>query len=131
MRKIALFVLLAAAIPSLAAAQVNVKSPFKASFCWDGKDDAGATVTGTVQVLVKIDGTSQTLVALPAPSGSTGCPTGSSLYTTGAVYSASKATHSATGAGVTVDGAGIDSDPFAFAVVGRPPSKFSNFQIVQ
>jgi len=32
---------------------------------------------------------------------------------------------------VTVDGAGIDSDPFAFAVVGRPPSKFQDFKIVQ
>jgi hypothetical protein len=114
-----------------AFAQTNVKNPFKAQFCWDGKDDAGVAITGTVQVLVKIDGTSQTLVALPAPSGSTGCPTGSSLYTTGAVYSASKATHSATGAGVTVDGAGIDSDPFSFAVVGRPPSKFQNFQVIQ
>ena len=124
-----LLVLVLLSLPSMAAAQVNVKSPFKASFCWDGKDDAGTTITGTVQVLVKIDGTSQTLQALPAPSG-TGCPTGTSLYTVSG-YSASKGSHSATGAGVTVDGAGIDSDPFAFAVVGRPPSKFQQFQIVQ
>jgi len=124
-----LLVLVLLSLPSMAAAQVNVKSPFKASFCWDGKDDAGTTITGTVQVLVKIDGTSQTLQALPAPSG-TGCPTGTSLYTVSG-YSASKGNHSATGAGVTVDGAGIDSDPFAFTVVGRPPSKFLQFQIVQ
>ena len=124
-----LFVLALLSVPSLATAQANVKSPFKASFCWDGKDDAGGTMTGTVQVLVKIDGTSQTLQALPTPSG-TGCPTGTSLYTVSG-YSASKGNHSATGAGVSADGAGIDSDPFAFTVVGRPPSKFQQFQIVQ
>jgi hypothetical protein len=129
MRKVALMLFVLLALPSIAAAQVNVKSPFKASFCWDGKDDAGITVTGTVQVLVKIDSTAQTLQALPAPSG-TGCPTGTSLYTVSG-YSASKGAHSATGAGVTVDGAGIDSDPFAFDVVGRPPSKFLQFKIVQ
>lgn len=109
----------------------NVKNPWSVSFCWDGKDDGGNTLPpGTVvQVQVKVDGASQPLVNLPASSAVTGCTAGTGYKVSG--YSASKGTHTSIGALVTSDGPGVDSDPFGFTVVGRPPSKITNFTVQQ
>jgi hypothetical protein len=107
----------------------NVKNPWSVSFCWDGKDDAGVAIPAgmTVQVQVKVDGANQPLVTLPASSTVTGCTTGTGYKISG--YSASKGTHTSVGALLTSDGPGVDSDPFGFAVVGRPPSKITNFTV--
>lgn len=128
MRKV-LLVLCVLLLPTLASAQTNVKSPYKVNFCFDGKDQDGVTIVGAVQVILSIDGTAQAAVALPTSSGTTGCAAGSNKFT---LPSASaKGSHSVTVTLSSSDGPGDPSSPFAFAVVGKPPSTPTAVSVTQ
>ncbi len=125
---IAMFALLL--LPSAAAAQVNVKNPYKVQFCFTGKDDGGNPITLPVQVRVTIDTTAQPMQPLPTASGTTGCPTGASLYIVSG-YSSTKGNHTASATLWTTDGESLPSNPFDFTVIGRPPASPTNLAVTQ
>ena len=122
-------------LPTVALAQgPNLKVPYKVAFCWDQMENDGVTpAVGPFQVLLTIDTTDQPLVTLPAPSGASGtggCAAGSFPYVlTG--RTSSKGPHTVKGAIVSPDGTGTASTPFAFKIVGAPPSTPSNLQAIQ
>ena len=131
----ALLALLLVLLPTLAFAQgPNLRVPYRVSFCWDQKENDGVTpAVGPFQVLITIDAANQPLVALPAPSGGAGtggCAAGSFPYVLSG-YSSSKGPHTVTGSIVSPDGTGTASSPFAFVVVGRPPSTVTSLQAIQ
>lgn len=131
----ALLAVLLLLIPTVAFAQgPNLKVPYRVAFCWDQKENDGVTpATGPFQVLVTIDASDQPLVALPAPSGASGtggCAAGSFPYVLSG-YSSTKGPHTVKGAIVSPDGTGTASAPFAFVVVGRPPSTVTGLQAIQ
>jgi len=133
--KIALACLCVVLMPTLALAQgPNVKNPYKVTFCWDKMESDGTTTaTGPIQVLVTIDTTAQPLVALPSATGaagSGGCAAGNFPYLLSG-FTSSKGPHSVKVALVSPDGTGTASTPFAFAVVGQPPSTPSAVSVTQ
>lgn len=121
-------------LPTVALAQgPNLKVPYKVAFCWDQKESDGVTAaTGPFQALVTIDGIDQALMPLPAAGtvGTGGCAAGSFPYVlTGFV--SSKGPHTVTGAIVSPDGTGTKPAPFAFVVVGNPPSQVTGLKALQ
>jgi hypothetical protein len=133
-RNLALAVILSF-VPSLLFAQgPNLQVPYKVAFCWDQKESDGITpATGPFQVLITIDTTAQPFVPLPAPvgvAGTGGCTAGSFPYVLSG-YSSTKGPHTVKGSIVSPDGTGTASAPFAFVVVGRPPSTVTGLQAIQ
>lgn len=131
----AVLALVFALLPTLALAQgPNLRVPYRVAFCWDQKENDGLTAaTGPFQVLVTIDASNQPLVALPVPSGAVGtggCAAGSFPYVLSG-FTSTKGPHTVTGAIVSADGTGTAPAPFAFVVVGRPPSTVTSLQAVQ
>jgi len=125
--------LLLLAVPVFAQGP-NLKNPYRLTFCWDQMESDGTTpAVGPFQVLVTIDTTDRPLVALPAPSGGVGtggCAAGAFPYLlTG--YVSTKGPHAVKVALVSPDGTGAASVPFAFKIVGAPPSTPSNVQAIQ
>lgn len=111
----------------------NVANPFRVQFGWDGKDSAGtvldAATVATVQVRVTHDGTARPLVALPVPTGTT-TASGCKWYVLPG-YSLPKGAHTQVVTLVSPDGEGAVTTPFAFVVVGLPPSAVIKQQITQ
>lgn len=98
-------------------ASVNVKSPFKVQWCWNGKDEDGTPTTAT-EIKILFDGVEAKTVAPSAPIGSPSA-TGYSLYqATGVV--APKGAHVLTVVITTVDGDAAPSAPYSFSVIGKP-----------
>jgi hypothetical protein len=120
--------LLSVATPVLAQ---NVKAPYSAQFCWNGKEDDNVTpVTIAVSVIITVDGVDKPAVPLPASTSTAGCPAGSNLYKVSG-YSSAKGPHSAVATLSTADGESVPSSPFAFTVVGKPPAAPTNLSVVQ